>query len=85
MWSKGHPKGSIAEGYLAEECLTFCFEYLFRIETKFNHPIRNKDSIDENQERILIFSMREKAKGKGKFNFLDQVLLTQAHNCFSTV
>jgi hypothetical protein len=29
------PEGSIAEGYVALECLTFCSRYLKDIETKF--------------------------------------------------
>lgn len=33
--NKGHPEGSIAEGYLLEECLTFCSRYMEDIETKF--------------------------------------------------
>ena len=30
------PKGSIVEGYLAKECLTFCSRYLDKIKTRFN-------------------------------------------------
>jgi len=33
---KAQPKGSIAEGYMAEESLTFCSRYLNEIETVFN-------------------------------------------------
>jgi hypothetical protein len=29
------PEGSIAEGYVALECLTFCSRYLRDVETKF--------------------------------------------------
>ena len=34
--SRAHPDGSIAEGYVADECLTFCSRYLHGIETRFN-------------------------------------------------
>ncbi|GJV02180.1 retrovirus-related pol polyprotein from transposon TNT 1-94 [Tanacetum coccineum] len=35
------PEGSIAEGYVAEEALTFCSHYLKGVETRFNRPDRN--------------------------------------------
>ncbi len=34
--NKAHPEGSIAEGYQADECLTFCSWYLHGIKTIFN-------------------------------------------------
>nr|GEV46499.1 hypothetical protein [Tanacetum cinerariifolium] len=39
--NKSKPKGSIAEGYVAEEALTFCSHYLKGVETRFNRPDRN--------------------------------------------
>ena len=44
--NKAQPKGSIAEGYLAEESLTFCSRYLDRIETIFNRIRRVDDEPD---------------------------------------
>ena len=41
MRNKAHMEGSIAEGYLVDECLTFCSRYLESAETVFNRPIRN--------------------------------------------
>ncbi|XP_057744386.1 uncharacterized protein LOC130962245 isoform X2 [Arachis stenosperma] len=38
--NKAHPEGSIAEGYLAEESLTFCSWYIDDMETRFNRPSR---------------------------------------------
>ncbi|KAJ9551366.1 hypothetical protein OSB04_015411 [Centaurea solstitialis] len=37
------PEGSIAEGYVAEEALTFCSMYLQDVQTRFNRPKRNED------------------------------------------
>lgn len=34
--NRSRPEGSIAEGYIALECLTFCSRYLHDIETKFS-------------------------------------------------
>ena len=39
--NKTYPEGSIAEGYIAEECLTFCSRYFKSVETIFNRPVRN--------------------------------------------
>ncbi|KAM0937164.1 hypothetical protein DsansV1_C26g0196301 [Dioscorea sansibarensis] len=52
--NKSRPEGSIAEGYIAEECLTFCSRYLHGIETKFNHPHRNYggDSLSRNTSSL---------------------------------
>ncbi|BAT75953.1 hypothetical protein VIGAN_01389200 [Vigna angularis var. angularis] len=41
--NKAQAEGSIAEGYLAEECLTFCSRYLDGIETVFNRLRRVDD------------------------------------------
>ena len=41
MHNKTYPEGSIAEGYIAEECLTFCSRYFKSVETVFNRPVRN--------------------------------------------
>ncbi|XP_019189999.1 PREDICTED: uncharacterized protein LOC109184453 [Ipomoea nil] len=37
------PEGSIAEGYIAKECMTLCSRYLKNIKTKFNRLERNND------------------------------------------
>ncbi|GJY73554.1 hypothetical protein Tco_0477985 [Tanacetum coccineum] len=41
--NKAKPEGSIAEGYVAEEALTFSSYYFQDVTTKFNHPDRNMD------------------------------------------
>jgi hypothetical protein len=41
--NKAKPEGSIAEGYVADEALTFCSMYLEGMHTKFNRPDRNAD------------------------------------------
>lgn len=43
MRNKDAPEGSIAEGYLLEELLTFCSRYLESAQTIFNRPSRNPD------------------------------------------
>nr|GFB32728.1 hypothetical protein [Tanacetum cinerariifolium] len=43
VWNKAKPKGSIAEGYVAKEVLTFSSHYFWDVTTKFNRPGRNVD------------------------------------------
>ena len=47
--NRAHPEGSIAEGYLAQESLTFCSRYLSGVETVFTRPIRNDDEVRRNE------------------------------------
>ncbi|KAI3813595.1 hypothetical protein L1987_18322 [Smallanthus sonchifolius] len=42
--NKARPEGSIGEGYVVEEALTFCSRYLEDIQTRFNRPKRNADA-----------------------------------------
>ena len=39
--NRARPEGSIAEGYLVEECMTFCSRYLDDVESKLTRPVRN--------------------------------------------
>ncbi|KAF5442008.1 hypothetical protein F2P56_036986 [Juglans regia] len=61
--NKAAPEGSIAEGYLLEELLTFCSRYLESAQTVFNRPSRNPDD----------------SKGKVLDVRLDFTAWTQAH------
>ena len=65
--NKVHTEGSIAEKYLANECLTFCSHYLHGIETKFNRVERNYDrgtSACANTSQLSIFSTPGQHLGK---------------------
>ena len=39
--NRARPEGSIAEAYIADECLTFCSKYMDDVETIFNRNPRN--------------------------------------------
>lgn len=41
--NRAHPEGSIAEAFLADECMTFCSRYIIGFETKHNLASRNED------------------------------------------
>ncbi|OMO94184.1 Transposon, En/Spm-like protein [Corchorus capsularis] len=57
MGNRACPEGSIAEGYLANECLTFCSRYLEGAETSFNRPNRNEEGsssdVDDEDEPLF--------------------------------
>ncbi|XP_071740713.1 uncharacterized protein [Rutidosis leptorrhynchoides] len=42
--NKARPEGSIAEGYVADEALTYASRYLDTVKTRFNRPDRNFDA-----------------------------------------
>ncbi|KAL0413445.1 UNVERIFIED_CONTAM: hypothetical protein Sradi_1546200 [Sesamum radiatum] len=76
--NRSRPEGSIAEGYLAEECLNFCSAFLNN--TVSEQPCRNHDlrgSLSRNQKSI--FSPVGYSLGKTKLFVLDQITRLQAH------
>lgn len=64
--NKSWPKGSIAEGYVMDECLTFCSQNLHGIETKFNCPkwIYYEDSFSRNNSSLKSFCALGQPLGK---------------------
>jgi hypothetical protein len=63
--NKVHPEGSIAEGYIVEDCLTFCSRFL-DVETKLNHANRHENIIvNEPPSSLSIFAnMDYKRRGQ---------------------
>ncbi|KAK5840209.1 hypothetical protein PVK06_009096 [Gossypium arboreum] len=57
--NKRYPEGSIAEGYLVEECMTFCPRYLEDVETRLNRPSRNVGLNDPNLAETYLFQVIE--------------------------
>ena len=54
--NKARPEGSIAEGYISEECLTFCSCFFENISTKLNRPERHESAAaSEPPSRLIIF------------------------------
>ncbi|GMI95113.1 hypothetical protein HRI_003180600 [Hibiscus trionum] len=77
--NKCYPEGSIAEGYLAEECLTFCSRYLEDVETRFNRPHRNEVCINSNLAESYLFQSFGEPLGKVEIAQLDDKSWVQAH------
>jgi hypothetical protein len=53
--NRARPEGSIAEAYIAEECLTFCSKFMEGVETKFNRAPRNVGFSDEEAFDVDVF------------------------------
>ncbi|CAN1792329.1 hypothetical protein LINPERHAP1_LOCUS19637, partial [Linum perenne] len=75
--NRTHPEGSIAEGYIASECMTLCSRYLSDITTRFNKMDRNYDG--GNMDEFLSFSQVGRSLGVGKTRDLSVEEFEQAH------
>lgn len=54
--NSARPEGSIATGYIVDECLTFCSRYMNDIDTKFNRRERNDVDIESSSsDKLKIF------------------------------
>ena len=47
------PEGSIVEGYVVDEALTFCSRYFDDVETRFNRADRNDDGIHPTRQSVF--------------------------------
>ncbi|GJR59047.1 hypothetical protein Tco_1501209 [Tanacetum coccineum] len=68
--NKAKPEGSIAEGYVAEEALTFCSHYLKGVETRFNRPDRNGFGLNPTDTFQVFQSICERV-GKEVYTTMD--------------
>lgn len=75
--NRAQPEGSMAEGYIAQECLTFCSRYFEGVETVFNRPQRNDDAILN--EEMYLFNTGGQPKGQVEMVEIDELSLKQAH------
>ena len=69
--NKRYPEGSIAEGYLAKECMTFCSRYLEDVETRLNRPSRNAGLTDHNLVKTYLYQSYGELIGKVEIAELD--------------
>ena len=82
--NKSRPEGSIVEGYLVEEYLTFCSRYLNpNVETRLSRMARNYDNCDINESRAASYftclGHPISGKNKGQPFSLDSNSKMQAH------
>ncbi|KAG8483202.1 hypothetical protein CXB51_022201 [Gossypium anomalum] len=85
--NKRYPEGSIAEGYLAEECMTFCSRYLEDAKTRLNRPSRNAGLNDHDLAETYLFQSYGEPIGKVEIVELDDISWIQAHRyiLFTTI
>ncbi|XP_020968056.1 uncharacterized protein LOC107618653 isoform X3 [Arachis ipaensis] len=81
--NRSRPEGSIAEVYLAEECLTFCLRYLHEgVKTRFNRVSQNNDegTLTKDPDSNLFTNKGSPLGGKkGQLIILDEKSLLQAN------
>ncbi|XP_062076859.1 uncharacterized protein LOC133781794 [Humulus lupulus] len=78
--NKARPEGSIAEGYVANEALTFCSMYLHGIETRFNRPERNWDLNEvRNTSTLSVFYQPMRLFGRKELLELQPMEYNKAH------
>ena len=53
--NRARPEGSIVEGYVVDESLSFCSMYFEGVENKFNRPNRNADNTTTTQPQLSVF------------------------------
>ncbi|XP_062100084.1 uncharacterized protein LOC133805932 [Humulus lupulus] len=70
--NKAHPEGSIAEGYVADEALTFCLMYFKGVETKFNRLDCSEDVVYV-PRHLSVFQSQCRPLTKGTLKPLDLV------------
>ncbi|XP_057723864.1 uncharacterized protein LOC130939806 [Arachis stenosperma] len=75
------PEGSIAEGYLSDEILTFCSRYLDNVESKINIPVHVDDRLSKDVTKNVtsMFPLIGKVVGAAAFFNLSPIERLQAH------
>ena len=79
------PEGSIAEAYVAGECLTFCSRYLDDIDIRHNREGRNRELVDLHRGDLSIFQHGVELIGASRITFLkedyDRMVWYVLNNC----
>ncbi|KAH1098497.1 hypothetical protein J1N35_015418, partial [Gossypium stocksii] len=69
--NKRYLERSIVEGYLTEECMTFCSRYLEDVETRLNKSSRNAGLTNHNLSETYLFRSYGQPIGKVEIAHLD--------------
>ena len=78
--NKARPEGSIAEGFVVEEAVTFCSHYLRGVDSRLERRGRNDDvTVDDVRDyKLDIFRLNGRGLGKGETVRLSRILLEKA-------
>jgi hypothetical protein len=77
--NKARPEGSIAEGYLAEECMTFCARYLVDMDSRLNRPDRYMDYVGDDRTGLSVFKSNGRSVGGDSWENMSLSEIQQAH------
>ncbi|KAK9053298.1 hypothetical protein SSX86_029931 [Deinandra increscens subsp. villosa] len=78
--NRAKPEGSIAEGYVVKEAITFCSHYLRGVESKLDKRERNNDktSCDDQSFMLDVFRVNGRGIGKKEVRILPSDLMKKA-------
>jgi hypothetical protein len=83
--NRSRPEGSIAEAYIADECMTFCSKYMDDVETRFNREPRNKGFSNEEAYGVDVFGHGVDFTSAPEYvydeNGIDQMVWFVLNNC----
>lgn len=66
------PEGSIAEAYVANECLHACSRYFDDLETRHNYEGRNREHVDMSKGDLSVFQHGVQLLGAPRITYLDK-------------
>ena len=79
------PEGSIAEAYVAKECLTACSRYFDDVDTRHNREGRNRERVDLHQGDLSVFQYGVDLLGACTITYLehdyDKMVWYVLNNC----
>ena len=77
--NKARPEGSIAEGYIVQEAMTFSAQYFRGIQPKFSMRTRDDDKLQHKRNYASeVFRLVGHLIGKNNYNYLSTDLLNKA-------
>ena len=77
--NKAIPEGSIAEGYIVQEAMTFSSQYLRGVQSKFSIRKRDNDLLkDKRNYSLEVFRPVGHPVGKNEYHYLSRHLLDKA-------
>jgi hypothetical protein len=83
--NKAQPEGSIAKGYIAEECMTFCSWFLEDIDTKLNRlECHETSAVNESPSGLSVFQTINYSKKGCKVETIPSLELKQMRHYIIT-
>jgi len=78
--NKARPEGSIAEGFIAEECMTLlCARYLIDMNSRLNRPDRYMDYVSDDCTNLSVFKSNGRHIGGDSWENMSLSEIQQAH------